>query len=84
MRKQIPGWEGIKGIIKAIEFQKRGLPRVHILAILDRTSSMTEDEIDKYAKSKIPYKEVNTKHWKNVLTFMLHNPCGDLNLDTPY
>jgi len=62
--KKIPGWEGIKGIIKVIEFQKRGLPHVHVLAILDRTSSMVEDEIDKYAKAEIPDKEVNKMDWK--------------------
>ena len=81
--KKIPGWEGIKGIIKVIEFQKRGLPHVHVLAILDRTSSMVEDEIDKYAKAEIPDKEVNKMDWKNVVTFMLHKPCGDLNPDAP-
>ena len=81
--KKIPGWEGIKGIINVIEFQKRGLPHVHVLAILDRTSSMVEDKIDKYAKAEIPDKEVNTVDWKNVVTFMLHKPCGDLNPDTP-
>ena len=81
MAKKIPGWEGIKGIIKVIEFQKRGLPHVHILAILDRVGSMTEDEIDKYAKAEIPDKEVDEEDWKNVVTFMLHKPCGELNPD---
>ena len=48
VRKKIPGWEGVKGLIKVIEFQKRGLPHVHILVILDRSNTMTANEVKKY------------------------------------
>lgn len=81
--KKIPGWEGIKGFIKVIEFQKRCLPHIHVLAILERRSSMAEGEIDKYAIVEILDKEVNTTDWKNVVTFMLHKPCVDLDPDAP-
>ena len=80
---KVPGWERSKGIINVIEFQKRGLPHVHILAILDKASHMTDDEIDRYATAEIPNKEEHYDAWKDVVYFMLHKPCGDLNPDAP-
>ena len=81
--KLVPGWEGLKGDILVIEFQKRGLPHVHILAILDRTNNITADEIKKYATAEIPSKDDSSEDWKNVVSFMLHRPCGDINPDAP-
>ena len=59
LEKKIPGWEGIKGLIKVIEFQKRGLPHVHILVILDRANTMTAEEVGRYKTAEIPNKDNN-------------------------
>ena len=78
-----PGWEALKGIISIIEFQKRGLPHVHILSILDRDDRILAEEINKYSVAEIPDKDESPNDWKNVVSFMLHKPCGSENPDAP-
>ena len=55
---KVPGWESAKGLILVIEFQKRGLPHVHILLILNRESGITAQEIEKYTSAEIPHRSV--------------------------
>ena len=73
---KVPGWESLKGIISVIEFQKRGLPHVHILCILDRDDHILAVEINKYSVAEIPDKDESPDDWKSVVSFMLHKPCG--------
>ena len=42
---QVPGWPKAKALIYVIEFQKRGLPHVHILCTLNLDHALTDDEI---------------------------------------
>ena len=62
--KLVPGWEGLKGNILVIEFQKRGLPHVHILAILDRTNNITADEIKNMQQQRYQVKMIVRKTGK--------------------
>ena len=75
----VPGWEPLKGIISVIEFQKRGLPHVHVLCILKRENIISAQEIDKYAIAEIPDRNENPGDWRRVVKFMLHRPCGSVN-----
>ncbi|XP_071580111.1 uncharacterized protein [Temnothorax nylanderi] len=61
-----------------IEFQKRGLPHLHLLAMLsDEDKPRLQEVIDMMAWAEIPdeerYPELNVK----VLKHMIHGPCGD-------
>ena len=55
----VPGWETAKVIIEVVEFQKRGLPHAHILYTLNRSHSITEEEIEKYCAAEIPEVSMN-------------------------
>ena len=77
----IPGWGKSIGQIYVIEFQKRCLPHVHILVILNIDHAIQEDEIEKYAIAQIPDRnnEDENEIWEHVITKMVHRPCGDFN-----
>ncbi|KAK1393282.1 ATP-dependent DNA helicase [Heracleum sosnowskyi] len=68
------------GVAYTIEFQKRGLPHVHIvlwLAESDRCHS-TED-IDTIISAEIPDKETDPIGFEAVSSLMVHGPCGVVN-----
>ena len=77
----VPGWENAIGQIYVIEFQKRGLPHVHLLVILKRDYAIEDDDIDKYAVARIPDRDndEDDKLWNHVVTKMVHRPCGEFN-----
>ena len=78
-----------------VEFQKRGLPHVHILIILahgDRPK--TKEEVDNIVSAELPpspHEEGITEEekatrkplWDIVLNNMIHGPCGEHNPRCP-
>lgn len=66
-----------------IKFQKRGLPHLHLLAMLsDEDKPRLQEVIDMIVWAEIPdekYPELNAK----VLKHMIHGPCGDPSLRYP-
>ena len=60
-----------------IEFQKRGLPHVCILIILNI------DQIDGIVSSEIADESTNPNLYKIVKQFMIHVPSGQQNLNSP-
>ncbi|XP_071651759.1 uncharacterized protein [Temnothorax longispinosus] len=67
-----------------IEFQKRGLPHLHLLAMLsDEDKPRLQEVIDMMVWAEIPdeekYPELNAK----VLKHMIHGPCGDFSRKYP-
>jgi len=72
---------GVLGIpianIHVIEFQKRGLPHMHLLIILrpeDKPS--TSEKIDQIVWAEIPDANKNPRLRELVLKHMIHGPCG--------
>ncbi|XP_050919085.1 uncharacterized protein LOC127136587 [Lathyrus oleraceus] len=62
------------------EFQKRGLPHVHMLLILDIDGKLREpEEYDSVVKAEIPRHESKPELYEAVLKHMIHGPCGVLN-----
>ena len=51
-----PDWEPAKGITPLREFQKRGLPHIHILSILDIIDCILAKGINKYYVAEVPDK----------------------------
>lgn len=60
-----------------IEFQKRGLPHVHMLIWLDSSSKRNlKDNVDKYVSAEIPDPAEDSVGYAAVKAFMIHGPCG--------
>ncbi|XP_044591985.1 uncharacterized protein LOC123270113 [Cotesia glomerata] len=61
-----------------IEFQKRGLPHLHMLLTLQSGFKIkTPDIVDKFICAEIPNKDLEPKLYDIVTRNMLHGPCGD-------
>ena len=64
-------------VVYTAEFQKRGLPHVHILLWLERTEGpLTPEEIDAIVSAELPDKERDPIGYAAVSSFMMHGPCG--------
>lgn len=67
-----------------IEFQKRGLPHVHMLIWLDSSSKNNLiANVDKFVSAEIPDPEVDPVGYETVSAFMVHGPCGTENPKSP-
>ncbi|GMF63250.1 unnamed protein product [Phytophthora fragariaefolia] len=76
--------EGVFGRVQAwiyvVEFQTRGLPHAHILAILaEEDKPRTREIIDKLVSAELPDPETNPRLYETILTCMMHGPCGAAN-----
>ncbi|XP_074357686.1 uncharacterized protein LOC141697289 [Apium graveolens] len=65
------------GVMYVVEFQKRGLPQVHMLIWLDPASKHDlQENVDKYVSAKIPNPDVDPVGYAAMTEFMMHGPCG--------
>ena len=71
------GWIGRTIVhIWTREYQKRGLPHIHLLLILTNDKKIeTTDDIDRLVCASLPDPE-NQKLWATVTKCLLHGPCG--------
>jgi hypothetical protein len=61
--------------IFTIEFQKRGLPHIHLIIFLHHNSKLrTADDVDSYTQSEL---------YHLVVKYMVNCPCGVYNPDSP-
>ncbi|OMP04886.1 DNA helicase PIF1, ATP-dependent [Corchorus olitorius] len=59
-----------------IEFQKRGLPHVHILLWLENSASFrTPARIDQFISAELPDNHTDSIGYEAVKQFMMHGPC---------
>ena len=60
-----------------VEFQKRGLPHVHMLIWLDAASKINlKSDVDKYVSAELPDPLIDPEGYAVVREFMIHGPCG--------
>ncbi|KAH9070485.1 hypothetical protein Ae201684P_002842 [Aphanomyces euteiches] len=79
LTKGILGRQGAH--VRSVEFQKRGLPRAHILVIFSGDDKIkTTADIDSIISAEIPDKEKNPRLHKIVTTCMIHK-CSDRCLE---
>src|SRR6266699_1317792 len=72
----------ISGFLYIIEFQKRGLPHVHIIIFLKPHSKLhTPKQVDSLMSSKFPMD--NPELLELIKKFMVHSPCGNQNKKSP-
>nr|AAT73668.1 hypothetical protein [Oryza sativa Japonica Group] len=66
-------------IIYTIEFQKRGLPHVHIIIWLAKTEPLDSKKIDHYISAQLPDPAIDQIGFEAVSSFIVHGPCGPHN-----
>lgn len=67
-----------------VEFQKRGLPHVHILLWLKPQHKFkTSSDIDKHISAELPDPKLYPKLYKAVSSYMIHGPCGVVDPNSP-
>ena len=70
--------------VYVIEFQKRGLPHVHLLVVLEQNSRLrTPAEIDSCISAQWPDPQSDPLLFETVMSTMVHGPCGHLNPSSP-
>ncbi|XP_068341523.1 uncharacterized protein [Pyrus communis] len=73
--------KGVLGKVLAyvyvIEFQKRGLPHVHMLLMLEENDKLNSpDDYDQVVRAEIPNPNEEPELYGAVLRHMIHGPCG--------
>jgi hypothetical protein len=67
-----------------IEFQKRGLPHIHMIIFLDPDDKLrTPEEIDSLLSAEFPDEVEEPELFELVKKFMVHTPCGAQNPNAP-
>ncbi|XP_074377092.1 uncharacterized protein LOC141718612 [Apium graveolens] len=65
------------GVMHVIEFQKRGLPHVHMLIWLSPESRPNSiEKVDRLVSAEIPDKNSDPIAYEAVKNYMMHGPCG--------
>ncbi|KAK4521041.1 Isochorismatase domain-containing protein [Mucor velutinosus] len=74
-----------KGIVRTIEYQKRGLPHSHMLLFLDNQNDRfdTAERIDQIISTEIPDVHQDPELHAIVTRNMMHGPCGGYNKKSP-
>lgn len=70
-----------KCFIYSVEWQKRGLPHIHILLWLDE--KIRSESIDNIICAEIPDPKVDPALHEIVTSTMIHGPCGAFNRNSP-
>ncbi|XP_073138140.1 uncharacterized protein [Henckelia pumila] len=79
---------GVLGRVRSysyvIEYQKRGLPHVHMLVIFDNIDKLhTPNDFDSIVRAKIPSERDEPSLYEAVIHHMIHGPCGLINPHSP-
>ena len=78
--KQNKHFREIVALIYITEFQKRGLPHVHCLVLLNNESKLrTPLDIDLIISAELPCIETELEAYNLVSKFMIHGLCGEFN-----
>ena len=66
----------IAGLVYTIEYQKRGLPHMHLLIFLENQDKIhTVQQVDALISAQIPDENIHPQLYGAVTHFMLHGPC---------
>ena len=81
---QKPVFGPLCAIIYVVEWQQRGPPHAHILAMCENSSKPRSiDDYDLIVSAEIPNPETHPQLHAIVTKFMMHGPCGAANPKSP-
>ena len=67
----------VAGMVYTVEFQKRGLPHMHLLIFLDQQDKIRNPkDVDDIVSAQIPDPAVHPLLYETVTKHMVHGPCG--------
>ncbi|XP_022030874.1 uncharacterized protein LOC110931806 [Helianthus annuus] len=69
----------VNSVVYTVEFQKRGLPHAHICVFMHADSKIRYPIIS----AEIPDIAEDPELYKLVVDYMIHGPCGALNMNCP-
>lgn len=70
--------------VHVVEFQKRGLPHVHMFIIVDENEKLNSlEDYDCVVRAKIPNEQEELELYNTVVRHMIPGPCGSLNPSSP-
>jgi hypothetical protein len=73
--------------VGVVEFQKRGLPHIHLLVTMaEDDKPITPEDVNRVISAEIPDKNAGHEeevHYNLVDKFMVHRKCGEFNPDAP-
>ncbi|KAL0366886.1 UNVERIFIED_CONTAM: hypothetical protein Sradi_3578700 [Sesamum radiatum] len=70
--------------VQVIEFQKRGLPHVHMLVIFDENDKLnTSDDYDCIVRAEIPKQDEEPELYAAIIKHMIHGSCGHIKPNAP-
>ncbi|XP_035832001.1 uncharacterized protein LOC110870495 [Helianthus annuus] len=73
-----------RSVVYTVEFQKRGLPHAHICVFMHSDSKiLSVDQLDPIISAEIPDIAEDPELYKLVADYMIHGPCGPLNMNCP-
>jgi hypothetical protein len=77
LKKVHAGYFGaLAGLVYTIEYQKRGLPHMHLLIFLQEQDKIcTPEQADSFISAQIPDAEETLQLYSAVSKYMLHEPC---------
>jgi hypothetical protein len=74
----------VVGHVASVEWQKQGLPHVHILLFMAHEDKpKTPEIIDKVVCAEIPNERENPRLFKIITKNNIHGPCGEMNPNSP-
>ena len=64
-------------MVHTIEFQKRGLPHMHLLIFLDPEDKIRNaEDVDSIVSAQLPDPETQPILFETIANCMVHGPCG--------
>jgi Helitron helicase-like domain at N-terminus len=70
--------------VHTIEFQKRGLPHMHLLIWFDQDSKIrAPEDVDSLISATFPDQQTHPRLYKLVCELMTHGPCGSEHPNAP-
>jgi hypothetical protein len=74
----------VAGMVYTVEFQKRGLPHMHLLIFLDQQYKIHNPrDVDDIVSAQIPDPVAHPLLYQSVTKHMVHGPCGPRKLSAP-
>jgi hypothetical protein len=73
-----------RGLVRTIEYQKRGLPHCHLLLWVKDSHHFNDPEyLDRFISAELPDPEAEPELYRVVSRHMVHGPCGIYNTKLP-